>query len=56
VDAENIRDVYTFLAKQMQAEAGKNQAGLKSDVMKVLDCHFCLPCDEYIRGQLNAST
>eukprot|EP00892_Ulva_mutabilis_P003866 jgi/Ulvmu1/1851/UM012_0007.1 len=30
-------DVYGFFAKQMHKEAGKNQAALKKDVMKIVD-------------------
>jgi hypothetical protein len=29
------RDAFSFLAKQMMAEAGKSQAPLKQDVLKV---------------------
>ena len=42
------RDAFTFLAKQMQKEAGKSQAPLKQDVLKV--------CSSSIQHYLNRCT
>lgn len=47
------RDPYLFLATQMQTEAGKSQAPLKQDVLKVFFClskaifgrTVCPPCE-----------